>query len=530
MSDPASARTPVLPAELNVPLRIRASVWAAIAVVASASLAFFYSRGLTDIYGDAMAHMEGARRLFDSLTPGYEEIGTVWLPLPHLLAAPLAINDYLWRTGLAGSFVSTAAFIVAAWFAFRLATEMNREVAAGVVALVGFLLCPNMLYLASTPLTEPLAILWMVLMVYGLFRYQESGGLRVLIAAGAAAFCGTWTRYDGWSVLPFAALFVLLARQDGWAKRLRHAMVFSVIAGAGPVLWLLHNACKFGNALEFYNGPYSAKAIYAHQLATTAFAFPTDGSILVAARYYLEDLKLVIGVGPLVLALLGLIAWLASERNRRRRAVALLLLVPLPFNIQAMAHSAVPLYVPTLFPNTYWNLRLGIEMLPAVAVFPSFLLFPGLPRRLHRLVLTGLVLIIVGQGVLTASHGASELAIAKEGILNTPCKSPRRQAVIRVLHQIYDGGNVLIATGKWPCVMREVGIPFHKTLTGSNRAFRALLRTDPAQWAEWIVRGDDDDVDILMRAYPAAYKSFDVVFQSNFPGEGRVEIYRRRHP
>jgi hypothetical protein len=193
-----------------------------------------------------------------------------------------------------------------------------------------------------------------------------------------------------------------------------------------------------------------------------------------------------------------------------------------------MAHSAVPLYVPTLFPNTYWNLRLGMEMLPAAAIFPSFLLLPGLPRRLHRLVLAVLLLIIIGQAVLIASNGATELAIAKEGILNTPCKSPRRQAVIRVLRQVYDGGIVLIATGKWPCVMRDVGIPFHKTLTGSNRRFRSLLRTKPAKCAEWIVRGDDDDVDILMRAYPEAYKSFEMIFQASFSGEGSVEVYRRR--
>ena len=528
MSDLASARTPVLPAELTLPLRIRAAVWTAIVAVASVSLYFFYSRGLTDIYGDAMAHMEGARRLFDSLTPGYDEIGTVWLPLPHLLVAPLAINDFLWKTGLAGSLVSTAALIVTAWFVFRLATEMNREIAAGVVALAGFLLCPNMLYLASTPLTEPLAILWMVLMVYGLFRYQESGSVRVLIGASVAAFCATLTRYDGWSVLPFAALFVLFTRQEAWPRRLRHAALFSAIAGAGPVLWLLHNAYQFGNALEFYNGPFSAQGIYAHQLATTAFAFPTDGSILTSVRYYLEDLKLDIGIGPLVLAVLGLIAWAANEPERRRRAVALLLLVPLPFNIQAMAHSAVPLYVPTLFPNTYWNLRLGMEMLPAAAIFPSFLVFPGSPRRLHRLVLAGLLLIIVGQAVLIASHGASELAIAKEGILNTPCRSQRQQAVIRVLRQVYDGGNVLIATGKWPCAMREVGIPFRQTLTGANRRFRQRLHTEPSTLVEWIVRGDDDDVDILMRAYPQAFRNFEEVFQATFSGEGRVEIYRRR--
>jgi len=528
MSKPPAARNPVPPSNLILSWQVRASVWAVIATVASASLYFFYSQGLTNIYGDSMAHMEGARRIFDSLTPGYDEIGTVWLPLPHLLAAPLAINDYLWKTGLVGSLVSTAALIVAAGFAFQLAAELNREVSAGVVALAAFLLCPNMLYLASTPLTEPLAILWMVLMVCGLYRYQESGGMRALVGAGAAAFCGTWTRYDGWSVLPFAALFVLLARQEPWPKRVRHASLFSAIAGAGPVLWLLHNAYQFGNALEFYNGPYSAKAIYDHQVATTAFRFPTDGSIDVSARYFLEDLKLVIGVGPLVLALLGLIAWAASEPDRRRRAVVLLLLVPLPFNVQAMAHSAVPLYVPTLFPNTYWNLRLGMEMLPAAAILPSFLLIPGLPRRLHRLLLAGLLIIVVGQAALIASHGAGTLAIAKEGILNTPCRSKRQQAVIRILRERYDGGNVLIATGKWPCAMREVGIPFRKTLTGSSRRFRNRLRTEPAKWVEWIVRGDGDDVDILMRAYPASFRDFEEIFQATFPGEGSVEIYCRR--
>jgi len=128
-----------------------------------------------------------------------------------------------------------------------------------------------MLYLASTPLTEPLAILWMVLTVYALFRYREGGNLWTLGGAGLAAFCGTLTRYDGWALLPFEALFVLLARPQAWRGRIRHTALFSLIAGAGPILWLLHNDYRFGNALEFYNGPGSTQAQYAHQLATTAF-------------------------------------------------------------------------------------------------------------------------------------------------------------------------------------------------------------------------------------------------------------------
>ena len=63
--------------------------------VACANLYYFYSRGLTNFYGDGIAHLEGARRIFDSLTPGYSEVGSVWLPLYHLVVAPLALNSYL---------------------------------------------------------------------------------------------------------------------------------------------------------------------------------------------------------------------------------------------------------------------------------------------------------------------------------------------------------------------------------------------------------------------------------------------------
>jgi hypothetical protein len=503
-------------------------VWAIIVAVAAASLCFFYFRGLNNLYGDAMAHMEGARRIFDSRTPGYGEIGTVWLPLCHLLASPLAINDFLWRSGLAGGLVSTAAFALAAWFLFRLALEMNRNQAAAVVALAVFLLCPNMLYLASTPLTEPVAVLWAVVVAYALFRFREGGRLRALLGAASAAFLGTLTRYDGWFLLPFAALFVLLARRDHWQVRLRHALLFALIAGAGPVLWLLHNAYRYGNAWEFYLGPSSSKGQYAHQIATTAFRYPADGSLLLAARYYLMDLKLVIGVWPLVLALLGLIVWAADYRERRRRAAALLLLVPFPFYVQGLAHAAVPLYVPTLFPYTYYNLRLGVEMLPGVALLASFLLSPSLSGRMRSVLLVVLLGAVLGQTLSTASPGASELVVAKEGVLNTPCRSPKQQAVIRFLRENYDGQTLLMAAGNWPCVMPTLGIPFRNTLSEANRKYWIKMRSAPEKWVEWVVRSDHDPVDSLLRAYPQAFASFDLIYQEELPSEGSVWIYRRR--
>jgi hypothetical protein len=512
----------------RLPLRAAVIAWAFILAISLLSLYFFYSRGLSNLYGDGIAHMEGARRIFDSLTPGYAEIGTVWLPLYHLLVAPLALNDFLWRTGLGGSLVSTAAFALAAWYLFRMGFEMNGSQSAAAVALAGFLLCPNMLYLASTPLTEPLAFLWMVLVVYGLFRYQQEGRIRPLIASAAAAFLGTLTRYDGWFLLPFAALYILAASPHHWKTRLRDALVFSAIAGTGPVLWFLHNAIRFGNPLEFYNGPFSAQAIYARQLATSGFAYPTDGSLLLSARYYLADLDLVIGAWPLELAVLGLVAWAVDRRRRLRRSAALLFLVPFPFYIQSMAHAAVPLYVPTLFPNTYYNLRYGLEMLPAVALLPSFLLVSGLSRRVRAALTVMLLAAIVGQGISIASHGARELAVAKEGVLNCPCHAKLQEALIQFLKDRYDGQRIVMASGKWLCLMPEVGIDYRNTLTEANRKYWAEMRWQPEKWVGWIIRGDGDSVDALMLAYPQAFKDFDLRFHASFPGEGSVAVYRRR--
>jgi 4-amino-4-deoxy-L-arabinose transferase-like glycosyltransferase len=503
-------------------------VAAGIAAVTLAALYFFYSRGLTNIYGDAIAHMEGARRIFDSLTPGYEEIGSVWLPLFHLLAAPLARSDFLWRTGLAGSIVSSLAFAGTAWLLYRLGTEINGRRSGGILALAGVLLSPNFLYLAGTPLTEPLAIFWAVLVVYELSRYREAGRLPALFGAAGAAFLGTLTRYEEWYVLPFAALFVLLARRQSWETRIRHALLFSLISGAGPMLWLFHNAWRFSSPLEFYNGPFSAQAIYAHQLATTAFRYPTDGNLLLSARYYMEDLKLVIGAWPLELAVLGLIAWVMNPRAWGRGAVAFLLLVPFPFYVHALAYAALPLYLPTLFPFTYYNLRYGIEMVPAVALFPIFLLHAGLPRRLRYGLLAFFVAVLAGQSYSLLAGGAEELAVVKEGVLNTPCRSLRQQAVIRLLRHRYDGKRLLVAAGKWPCVMPELGIPFRNTISEANRRYWRALRPVAGKWVEWIIRGDGDSVDELMRAYPQAFADFDLLESDSFPNEGSVAVYRRR--
>src|SRR6266853_5897645 len=92
---------------------------AAIAAVISVN-AFLYLlwRDQTFVLIDAIAHVNKARGLFDNFAPGLRALGTVWLPLPHILIAPMAAIDPLWRSGAAGSFLSIVCFVGTSVFLF----------------------------------------------------------------------------------------------------------------------------------------------------------------------------------------------------------------------------------------------------------------------------------------------------------------------------------------------------------------------------------------------------------------------------
>ena len=106
-----------------------------VAIIAStlsiASFIYFFSQGMTNHYGDGVAHVNIARKVVDSpddsLWQRYIQIGTPWLPLQTVLMLPLVANDFLWRTGVAGSIVSMISFVVAAVALYLLAKIFYRN-------------------------------------------------------------------------------------------------------------------------------------------------------------------------------------------------------------------------------------------------------------------------------------------------------------------------------------------------------------------------------------------------------------------
>src|SRR5438477_5547935 len=133
------------------------TAWVAVLATVASVIAFliYFRAGEVLLYGDAVAHINIARRVFDSRTPGLLQLGTVWLPLPHLLMIPFLLSDRAWQSGLGGSIPSMVAYVSGVLGIFRLVRgslsvhadpDIYARMAAWLAAAI-YAANPNLLYL-----------------------------------------------------------------------------------------------------------------------------------------------------------------------------------------------------------------------------------------------------------------------------------------------------------------------------------------------------------------------------------------------
>ena len=117
-------------------------------------------------YSDSVSHLVRARQLVDNSSPGLQQIGTVWLPLPHILLLPFSLVDLLFKTGLAGTFVSLPGIAIAACGPYRIIKEQTDISWIAFLGACLYFLNPNILYLGIKAMTEALFMLYFVISAY----------------------------------------------------------------------------------------------------------------------------------------------------------------------------------------------------------------------------------------------------------------------------------------------------------------------------------------------------------------------------
>jgi hypothetical protein len=528
---------------------------AGVAVLVSLfSFLYYCQRSDLLLYGDAVAHINIARRVFDSLTPGLLQLGTVWLPLPHLLMIPFIFSDAMWQSGAGGSIPSMIAYVFGVMGIFRLVrglleADLRTKAAAGVgawAAAFAYGANPNLIYLQATAMTESV---YLALFIWAVAYFAEFiRSLRKTEAAGQTPAANTpllrcaWclagaelTRYDGWflaGVMGAAVAVVALRRSDDRAIR-RVAVKFVLGIAAVPVLWLAYNGAVYGNALEFANGPYSAKAIEQRVGAPN----PAFHNVGVAAIYFLKSAQLNMAHGhwgrfwlAAALAALAIGAW----KLRVQSAAMLLLWVPLVFYALSIAYGSVPLHVYTWWPFATFNQRYGLNLLPMFAVSAGVLtasfFLPGAGGR-HggKLAAVILALVVVSYG----SVWRAEPQCLKEAQRNWEIRHTLNSEVQRVVARLPRNSRFLMDLGEHVGVMEQAGIPLRQVVNNENHRpwkrptdpeglwERALA--DPPRYVDYVIAFDGDVVD-----QGANRVNLTVLAEIHATGQPHARIYAAR--
>jgi hypothetical protein len=494
------------------------AVLACCAVASMAAVAWSWRHGAMLNYGDAVAHLHIARRVFDSHQPRVSQLGSVWLPLPHILMIPFVQVYSWWANGIAGMIPSVLAYLASCVGIYRLARHWLQP-AGSAVALAFFAANPNMLYLQTTAMTEPLFVCEMIWVAVWLVEWRDDmdtdprQARRLLGWIAMALVASVFTRYDGWvmTLLAWIGIGIMLARR-GRLRSLTFWLASAAVVAA-PLAWFFYNAAGWGDWLEFMRGPYSAKAIEIRTATAGAGPLhpgwhnPWISLLFFVKAAEMDATAAAWGNVLLALSVLGTMwAWLVA----RRRALiwALLLWLPVPFYAYSVAFSSVPIFLPPWWPHSWYNTRYGMELLPALALGVGFAAQFALAAvrdfkphwtKYAMGALFALVALNAWQMVrerpLTYVEGTKNLASRLEFEQQIP-------PTLRALLAQRPGSVILMDTSVYPSLVMQTGIPLRQTINESDLAIYYNALAAPAAHADLVLAFDGDDVDRAVRAHP----------------------------
>lgn len=453
---------------------------------------FYYHNSLGLAYNDARSHLDIGRRVVEGLKPGAAQLGSVWLPLPHILMIPTIWNDFMWHSGLSGAIQSMISFVVTGLVIYSLLGKLKVGLAGRLFGVLVFSANLNILYLQSTAMTELLLLAVMTLGVYELMLWHQNSEMNHLIKSSFWIMLSTLVRYDGWFLFMYSTLLIIIygIRKRSWKLTEGLVILFCTLGGFGIFFWLIWNAAIFKDPLYFIFGPYSAHA--QQEQLDEAGVLPTKKNLVLSTRMYTYALVYNSGMLPLALAAFGLIALLTDKKlSTNMKIGATSLLAPLIFNILALYLGHSVLFIQGISGNTWFNVRYGIMMMSSIAILAGFLFHKA---KLFRPVIFALFIFVTifhfGNGdavtIDDGRVGSSQKNVSEvSGWLNTYAKDEK--------------GFILISAASHDAIIFSSGLPMKRFIHEGTGAYWLSATSSPDRWARWIVMRTNDQNDQTFR-------------------------------
>jgi hypothetical protein len=480
------------------------------------STTYCYMQGLIIIYGDAESHLNIAKRVVSSLTPGLAQLGGIWLPLPHLLMTPFVAIEPLYRTGLAGAIVSGFAFCISGLYIYKTGKLLTGSMSAALVATAIFALNPNILYLQSTPMTELPLIVCFILSTYYFIKFvQNDTDTLALIGAALFGFLATLMRYDGWFLVLFEALGIAILyslRVWEWRTLEGKVILFGTLAFFGIALWLAWDFLILGDPLYFTNSPFSAKSQQNGWAARGQL--PSYHNIGSSLAYYTVTSAVNSGVVIFGIAVVGLLVYLLIKPSWQKVAIVLVLLVPYIFYVATLYMGQSIILIPELTPasfiSTIFNVRYGTVMIPTIALFAGYLF------KYRSMALRGLIVLMVAGNLAAFFIGQAPVITLDDGRYGlSRMKTPDAENFIS---KSYDGGLILLDDYAKVISIIKSGLPMQNVIYIGNKPYWEDGLRAPQHNIRWIIMQRDDAVWSNFLGQPAReaelYKYYEKVYTS----------------
>jgi hypothetical protein len=471
-------------------------VLAATLAVGVAASVYYADAQLTLSHYDARAHLVVARRILDSLTPGWRQVGAVWLPLPHVLNALPAQWDWAYRTGAIATAFSVLAMAAGLAALGALVARRTGSLAAGLAAALVVQLNPNVLYLQSTPMTEPLLFGLALLALAATDGWIAEPSAPRRRAAGWLIVALMLTRYEGWFIGGGLAVLAVLAR---WRRggRLRDSAALLPYPIAAVLAFFVLSKATVG-AWFVTGGFYDATN-------------PSAGRPLAAAEEVLTAAAELAG-WPIVLAgAAGALLCLLAERRRPGAAlpVALVFAAALPFIAFQAGHPH--------------RVRYMVPLVVAAGALAGFAV-GALPRRVR----TAAALALLASAVWSRGPLDARAPMLIEAQWETPGRLAR-EPITTYLRQHWDDTPIFASMGSLAHYMQEasaIGLGIQDFLHEGNAYLWEAALAAPGRHVRWMLIEEQveggDQLAARARTDPAFLAGFRRVAEG-----GGVALYAR---
>lgn len=463
-----------------------------LAVISLVAWLNFYENGLSLAYNDARSHLNIGRRVVEGLKPGVAQIGSVWLPLPHILMIPTIWNDFFWHSGLSGAIQSMGSFVITAVVIYMFLKNLKIGLFGRLFGVAIFVANLNILYLQSTAMTELLLLATMTLGVYYLMLWSENKKALYLIKCGFFVMLSTAVRYDGWFLAIYIAVAIaaVVFKNKGYKEAEGNVIMYLTLAFFGIFLWFLWNLLIFKDPFYFVFGPFSAYT-QQNQIAGVGELL-TKYNFLLSLKVYFYALFYNTYTYGAIIGTIGAFLFFADKTKKLDLKIAVSALsAPLLFNILALYLGHSVLFVPPVSGNSLFNVRYGVMLLPSFAIFSGYLLDK---LRNLRAIIVGLSVLITTLAFLNGD--AVTLDDARVG-----ASSKNVVEVSSWLKENASGkeGFVLVSAASHDAIIFSSGLPMKRFIHEGTGLYWESAIAAPDKWARWIVMRTYDANDLTFK-------------------------------